>query len=160
MGLVHKILGKKTFEERERQRIELLKQLLILQQILIKRPEDYAKKIANDFYFDSITVSRRDGSVVISSGDGNGKSVQKVLDTIYEKFPDANFLLIKEDGHYTIVYPDGDMTYVFNSSGEVSLIEAKVAARNLQQIINKYRLNRNKNKIIASRSEIWERQLR
>lgn len=148
MSLFYKVLGKKTFEEKDRLRMEFLKQLLALQQILIKRPEDYAKKVASDFYFNSVAVLRKDGSVIMANNDENGNNGSiDFLNSVRSKFRDAHFMLVKENGHCNVIYSDDDLIYTFKAPGEISAIEAQAAARNLKKTIEKYRLNRRENKI-------------
>lgn len=149
MSFFYKVLGKKTLDEKERVRVEFLKQLLALREILIKRPEDYAKKIASDFFVDSVVVARKDGSIIMANKDENDTpAVLEFLNAACTTFQKADFFLIKEDGYCNAIYCDGDLVYAFKSPGEISAIEAKAAARDLKKSIEKYRLNRKGNKII------------
>lgn len=153
MGFFYKILGKRTEGEKEKLRVGFLKQLLALQQVLIKRPEDYAKKVASDFYFSSVAVSKKDGSLIMTNNGGDDTGSLDFLDAMQARFSDADFFLVKEDDHCNVFYSDDDYVYTFTSPGEISAIEAKAAARSLKSTIEKYRLNKGKQNNIYGKLE-------
>jgi hypothetical protein len=132
----YKIFGKKTQEEKERERIEILKQLLVLyKQLSVKKPEDLAKNIVNSFYLDSVLVSKKDGSVLMSTeGDSFETAVKdsSLLEYVSSEFPKTKFLIIKEEDGYNIICLEGGLVYHIKAPGEVSSIEVRTIVNRLR----------------------------
>jgi len=143
-GVWRKIIGKRTEDEKKDERVKFLKELLWMEiQKIAKKPADYVKNVAKDFYVDSLIISKKDGSVLMSSdGDGFASAVKgsSVYEYITSEFPDAKFLTIKDGSGYNIIYPVGDLVCLLRSSGEISDLEVKRIVQRLDEGIHKFAL--------------------
>jgi len=139
-----KIIGKKTPDQKRDERIRFLKELLWIEvQRISKKPAEYVKNVAKDFYVDSLIISKKDGSVLMSSdGDGFARAVKgsSICEYITSEFPDAKFMTIKDDSGYNIIYPVGDLVCLLRSSGEISDVEVKRIVQRLDEGIHKFGL--------------------
>lgn len=139
-----RVIGKKTDDEKTRERISFLKELLWIEaQRIAKKPAEYVKNVAKDFYVESLIISRRDGSVLMSSEkDAFAKSVKgsSVYEYISSEFPGAKFMTIKDENGYNIIYPVGDMVCLLRSSGEISDLEVKRIVDRLDEGVHKFGL--------------------
>jgi hypothetical protein len=140
----YRIVGKRTKEEKKSMRIELLKELLWVEtQRIAKKPSDYVSNVAKDFYVNSLIISKKDGSVLMSSdGDGFAKAVKgsSIYEYITSEFPDAKFMTIKDGKGYNVIYPVGDMICLLQSPGEISDIEVKRIVQRMDEGIHKFGL--------------------
>ena len=143
-GVWRKIVGKKTDDEKKEERVKFLKELLWVEvQKIAKKPADYVKNVAKDFYVDSLIISKKDGSVLMSSeGDGFANAVKgsSVYEYITSEFPGAKFLTIKDESGYNVIYPVGDLVCLLRSSGEISDLEVKRIVQRLDEGIHKFAL--------------------
>ena len=143
-GIWYNLIGKKTKDEKDKERIEFLKELLWIEvQKVAKKPGDYVKNLAKDFYVDSLIISKKDGSVLMSSeADAFTKAVKgsSVYEYITSEYPDAKILTIKDESGYNIIYPVGDLVCLLRSSGEISDLEVKRIVQRLDEGIHKFDL--------------------
>ena len=139
-----RVIGKKTKDEKTRERISFLKELLWIEaQRIAKKPSEYVKNVAKDFYVESLIISRKDGSVLMSSEkDAFAKSVKgsSVYEYISSEFPGAKFMTIKDEEGYNVIYPVGDMVCLLRSSGEISDLEVKRIVSRLDEGVHKFGL--------------------
>ena len=56
------------------------------------------------------------------------------------EFPDTRMMMIKNKDKYTVLYTENDLLYLFRTTGEVSIIEAKHIAKKLNKGIEEYSL--------------------
>ncbi|MBI1973944.1 hypothetical protein HYS54_03955 [Candidatus Micrarchaeota archaeon] len=137
--MLKKVVGKKPDEEKERERINFIKELLASQVLVKPTHSDWARAIAHNYSVDSIVVSRKDGSVLMSNTD---KAFERAVKTssLYEytrsEFPKAEMLLVKDGDDYNIVYPHGDMIYVLKSSASLSPTETEKIVEQLRAGLN------------------------
>jgi hypothetical protein len=139
-----KIIGKKAAEEKKTERIQFLKDLLWMEvQRIAKKPGEYACNVAKDFYVDSLIISKKDGSVLMSSdGDGFDRAVKgsSLYEYIASEMPGTKSLTIKDKNGYNIIYPVGDLVCLLRSSGEISDLEVKRIAERLNEGMQKFNL--------------------
>ncbi len=136
--VVYKILNKKTEEEKLRMKIRILKELLEeMEKEEPKTTQEHAERIAEQFYVDSVVVSKHDGSVVIGREEAFEKMVKasSLYEYINSEFPGTRMLLIKDRDKYNIIYAENDLLYFFKTSGEISSIEAKRMAERIREKI-------------------------
>ncbi|MFH0987123.1 MAG: hypothetical protein V1911_03710 [Candidatus Micrarchaeota archaeon] len=140
--LVYRAINKKTPEEKLKRRIEIIQEL-IAQHALPepKEPKQYAKNLATNFYLDSIVVSKKDGTIVMST-DGNSfdKAVKATSFCEYVKtnYPGTKFMTMKGNGKYDVLYNDGDLVFMFRSPGDISISETKRIAEQVRTGMEKY----------------------
>ncbi len=141
-GVWRKIVGKRSDEEKKDERVKFLKELLWMEvQKIAKKPTEYVKNLAKDFYVESLIISKKDGSVLMSSGgDGFADSVKgsSISEYIQSEYPDAKFTIIKDKNGYNYIYPVGDTVCLLRSSGEVSELEIKRMVQKLDEGIHKF----------------------
>ena len=139
-----KIIGKKTKEEKAGERVAFLKELLWVEvQRIARKPAEYVNNVAKDFYVESLIISKKDGSVLMSSDkDAFAKSVKgsSVYEYISSEFPGAKFLTIKDEEGYNVIYPVGDLVCLLRSSGEISDLEVKRIVDRLDEGVHKFGL--------------------
>ena len=139
-----KIIGKKSPDEKKSERIEFLKELLWVEiNKIAKKPNEYAKNLTKDFYVNSLIISKKDGSVLMSSdGDGFSKAVKgsSICEYISSEFPDTKMMTIKDSTGYNIIYPVGDLVCLLHSSGEISDMEVKRIVERLDEGMHKFDL--------------------
>jgi len=139
-----KVVGKKTQDEKRNERVEFLRELLWMEtQKIARKPAEYVKNIAKDFYVESLIISKKDGSVIMSSDDdGFARAVKgsSICEYVASEFPGAKFLTIKDETGYNIIYPVGDLICVLRSSGEISDIEVKKIFERLDEGMHKFAL--------------------
>jgi hypothetical protein len=139
-----RVIGKKTPDEKRDERIKFLKELLWTEvHKIVKKPADYVKNVEKDFYVDSLIISKKDGSVLMSSGgEGFAKAVKgsSICEYIQSEYPDAKFTVIKDKEGYNYIYPIGDLVCLLRSSGEISEIEVKRIIHKLDEGIHKFAL--------------------
>ena len=131
MGFLNKVFSRKTFEEKEKEYIEFIRELLARPKLPVKDPKslnDFAKNIAAEFLVDSITVARRNGSVLMTTGDNSFERAVKqssIYEFIASEFPKTKMLSIKDMDTYNIIYPQGDLIYMLKSSADISPTETR-----------------------------------
>lgn len=148
---IFKVINKKTPEEKLRRKIDVLRELIeIEKRKAAEEPEEYVKNIMEDFYVDSIVVSKMDGSVLMADNKDNAFEKAVKNTSLYEfvksEFPKAKTLTIKEEGKYNIIYIDNDLLYLIQTSGEISLAETKRIAQKLNTGIKDFSLDKFKEK--------------
>ena len=140
----YRIINKKTKEEKLAKKIEILKELIEIQKRETARePEQYVKNLMDDFYLDSIIVSKPDGSIIMTQDNTDNVSTKVTTNSsIYEKikseFPDVKMMTIKDDEKYNIIYTQDDLLYLFQSSGDISITETKRIAEKLNEGIKDF----------------------
>lgn len=140
----YRIINKKTKEEKLAKKIEILKELIEIQKRETARePEQYVKNLMDDFYLDSIIVSKPDGSILMTHDNTDNVSTKVTTNSsIYEKikseFPDVKMMTIKDDEKYNIIYTQDDLLYLFQSSGDISITETKRIAEKLNEGIKDF----------------------
>ncbi|MFH1240598.1 MAG: hypothetical protein V1672_05280 [Candidatus Diapherotrites archaeon] len=88
---------------------------------------------------DSILVTNRDGSVVVSS-EGNGMR-EAILGTslfnyIKSELPKSEGVLIKNKDDWFMLMPHNNLVYIIKSSSDLSTIELKALARELEKYLD------------------------
>ena len=139
------ILNKKTEKQKWLDKVRIINELLsVIQKPEAKESRQYAKNLATDFYLDSVIVSKKDGSILMNTEDGDAFEKMVKASSMYEyvnsEFPSTKMMMIKDKNKYTIIYTEGDLIYMFKTSGEVSSIEAKHIAKQLNQAVTDYKL--------------------
>ncbi|MBI4214880.1 hypothetical protein HY546_02705 [archaeon] len=134
-----KIVGKKTDEVKERERIKLIKELLSARALIKPNPNNWVDAIAHNHMLESVIVSKKDGSVLMSNAD---KAFEKSVkhSSLYEftrsEFPQAQMLLVKDGDNYNIIYPQGDSMFFLKSSASLSPTETEKIVQQLQSGLN------------------------
>lgn len=122
-----RLIGKKTVEEKERERINYIKELLSSYLALRPNSSDPVANVAYKHMLDSVIVSRKDGSVLATNTD---RAFEKAVrhSSLFEytraEFPKMQMLTIKDGDDYHLVYPNGDTIYLLKSSAALSQAEA------------------------------------
>lgn len=137
-NLTYSILNKKTEEQKWVDRIRVINELIAMQE----KPEanevvQFTKNIATDFYLDSVVVSKKDGSVLVNTENNDAFEKMVKATSMYEyinsEFPDTRMMLLKDKEKYTVLYTENDLLYMFKTTGEVSVIEAKQIAKQINK---------------------------
>ena len=139
------ILNKKTEKQKWLDKVRIINELLSqIEKPEAKEPKQYAKNLATDFYLDSVVVSKKDGSVLMNTEEGDAFEKMVKASSMYEyvnsEFPSTKMMMIKDKNKYTIIYTEGDLIYMFKTTGEMSAIEAKRIAQQLNQGMLEYKL--------------------
>lgn len=161
MGFINKLFGSKTLEEKEREYIAFIRELLARPEPPVKdpkTPDEFAKNIAAEFLVDSLVVARRNGSVLMSTEGNSFKRAVKnsgVYELISSEFPMTKMLSIKDNDSYNTIYPQGDLIYMFRSSADISLSETKCMVKKLNSGLDLRAMNNLLNaKVINPQSDI------
>lgn len=142
----YKIINKKTPEEKLRKKIEILKELIEIQKREVAHePKQYVKNLMEDFYLDSVIVSKPNGSILMTHDDSDNVSARVTkTSSIYEKikseFPSVKMMTIKDDEKYNILYAQDDLLYLFQTSGDMTITETKRVAEKLNEGIKDFSL--------------------
>jgi hypothetical protein len=124
--ILDKIVGKNHVENAER--VSELRSLLPETRSPPQKPKDFVRYIAQSFCFDSLTVSKKNGSVLLSTEE-NGLSEAEKLSSLYRaasgSMPKTKMLSLRDNDKYNIIYPDGDLLYIMRTPGEVSPLEIR-----------------------------------
>jgi len=144
--LFYKIINKKTKEEKLKQRIKILIELIEMQKREeAKEPEQYATNVIEDYSLDSVIVSKKDGSVLMTTEkqDAFEKAVKSTSlhEFIKTEFPDANLLIVKDKNNYNVLYTENGLTYIFRTSGDISAIETRQIVKKINEGIKNFKLN-------------------
>jgi len=144
--LFYKAINKKTREEKLEKRIKILLELIEMKQReKAKEPGQYASNVIEDYALDSFIVSKKDGSVLMSTEKEQAfeKAVKSTSlhEFIKSEFPDANLLIIKDKNNYNVLYTENDLTYIFRTSGDISAIETRQIVKKINEGIKNFKLN-------------------
>ena len=139
---LYSIVGKRTNQQREREKIEILKEIIIKKQRQkAKKLDDYAKEIAEDHYVDNITISKKDGNLLLSTtakGYPNAIKGSSIYEYIQSEFPEAKMIVVKDDKGYNNLYRHKNNIYNIESDGELSSIELKRIAERMDEGLDDY----------------------
>src|SRR3989344_4568612 len=129
-NIAFKLVGKKTPEQKKLERLEFIRELLAIQKLLknASKPEDLLGNIAKNFLVEKVMVSKKDGTVLMASGEDSFERAVKtssLIELINNEFPDTRFFMVKDAKGYKIFYLEGDFLYSISSAGEVSILETK-----------------------------------
>jgi len=144
--IIYRILNKKTKEEKLEKRIQILLELIEQKkrEKEAEEPDSYAKNIIEDYALDSVIVSKKDGSVLMSTEkqDAFEKAVKSTSlhEFIKTEFPNANLLIVKDKEHYNVLYTEDDLTYIFRTSGDISAIETRQIVKKINKGIENFNL--------------------
>ncbi len=135
--MMYRVINKKTPEQKWKKRIELIQELIEIQaREKPTKPNQCARNIAEDFYLDSAVVIRKDDGTILMStkGDSFDKIIKSTALTnqIQKEFPEVVHMVIKDNGHYNVLYTEGDLLYLLTTPGEISAIETKKIVENLK----------------------------
>ena len=144
MGVfLSKLIGKSTRAERERKKAAFIRELLRIKSLRNQKakPDEYIKNLAHDFLIDEMTVTKKDGSVLLTTDKTNAFKKAVASSSVYEfiksEYPDSKMLTIKDDNHYNIIYSEGNLIYIMKSTGEVTPIETKKIVEYVNGKLNK-----------------------
>src|SRR3989338_4164624 len=132
MGVfLSKLIGKSTRAERERKKAAFIRELLRIKSLRNQKakPDEYIKNLAHDFLIDEMTVTKKDGSVLLTTDKTNAFKKSE--------YPDSKMLTIKDDDHYNIIYSEGNLIYIMKSTGEITPIETKKIVEYVNGKLNK-----------------------
>lgn len=137
-NVAYSILNKKTTEQKWIDRIKLINELLAMEELPVaKDSKQLAKNLAKNFYLDSVVVSKKDGSILMNTEDADAFEKMVKATSMYEyintEFPNTRMMLLKDKNKYTVLYTEKDLIYMFKTSGEVSIIEAKQIAKQINK---------------------------
>jgi len=136
--LTHWILGKKTYEEKYKERLKFVKELLMTKQLIATTPQEHARNIADQFYVDSIVVSNGESELLNLGGNGKTTHLKDILAYVRGKLPETQMILIKDNDKYNVVYPHEGMVYNLETPGEISHLETKRFAERIHdQLVSK-----------------------
>lgn len=136
--ILHRLLGKRTKDEKKQARLKYIRELMAMHKKKIEK--DLAKRTANEYFVDGLTVSKHDGSVLISNEDGafpKATRSSSLLEYVNAEIPNTNFLVARSDNGYHVIYKEGDLLYIIKSSGDISIVEAKALARQVSNGMKK-----------------------
>ncbi len=143
--IAYKILNKKTKEEKLEKRIQILLELIEQKKREeAKEPDGYVKNVVEDYALDSVIVSKKDGSVLMSTEKEQAfeKAIKStsLQEFIKTEFPNANLLIVKDKEHYNVLYTEDDLTYIFRTSGDISAIETRQIVKKINKGIQNFNL--------------------
>jgi len=130
-SLCRGIAGTKSIAQKERERINFIKELLAIydrKKIKEKDMHDCAKNIAAEFFVDEIVASRNGDEITINSEKRVSPPVdqqKEMFNAIREKYPEADMLTVKNNGKYDILYFEKDTLYSLKAAGDISSLEVK-----------------------------------
>ncbi|MCR4335467.1 MAG: hypothetical protein NUV57_02930 [archaeon] len=93
---------------------------------------------------DDIVVATQNGSAVVST---NGNSVTKAVsgaamfNYIQSEHPKSESVMIKSDGHWNMIFPDKDKLYIVKASSDLSVIELRSLAKEIDVFLGAKNLN-------------------
>lgn len=161
MGFLDRFLGKKSFEDKESAYIEFIKELLERPKPPVKNPktmDEFAKNVAAEFLVNSITVAKRNGSILMTTEDNSFEKAVKqssIYEFIASEFPKTKMLSIKDVDTYNIIYPQGDLIYMLKSSADVSPAETKRIVQQLNSSMDLKAMDNILNaKVVNSKEDI------
>lgn len=131
--LFYHLIGKKTPEEKIRERIRIINEL-VQEKGREEGSESKIERIKNDFYLDGLVVADEDGEVLESNGgrDEFERVVKEpgLLEYINENLPETEVLKLRKEDQNHIIYNQEDKIYFMRTPGTVSTPE-------MQRIIQK-----------------------
>lgn len=140
--IYYRMINKKTPEEKLLRKIEILKELIeVKKKAEAKIPSEYVQNVMDDFYLDSVIVTKADGSVVMANEKGAFEKAVKnssLYEFIKSEFPKAKMLMVKDDDKYNVVYRHGDLLFLMQTSGEISVAEVRAVVKKLTKGLEKF----------------------
>ena len=140
--ILYTIIGKKTTKQKEQEKIKILKEIIQKQkQQQANHAHEHAQNIAQDHYVDQITVAKPNGNIVTGTNNKNYPQAIKsssIYEYIQSEYPGTRMLTIKDKDKYNTIYQHNNKIYHIETQGELSLIETKKIAQQLEQGIQKY----------------------
>ena len=130
-NLARRLMGRKTLEQERAERMNYLKELLVVPEVDIIPPsagKKYFNKLVDEFTVSSLIVAKSDGSVVASSDDNGFSQAVKgssLFEYISAELPDAKYLLIKNDEKVYAIYPHNDLLYIIQTTGTINPLELR-----------------------------------
>ena len=108
-NIAFKLVGKKTPEQKKLERLGFIRELLAIQKLLknASKPEDLLGNIAKNFLVEKVMVSKKDGTVLMASGEDSFERAVKtssLIELINNEFPDTRFFMVKDAKGYKIFY--------------------------------------------------------
>ena len=138
------VIGIKSKQEKERERINFIKELLSIyekKKIKEKDVHDHAKNIASDFFVDEVVASKNGGDVVINSEKRvrlPTESNSEFFNQIKQKFPETKMVTLKIGEKYHTYYIDNETLYNMRSNGSISSLEAKKIVERIDKGMDKW----------------------
>lgn len=142
MELIYTIVGKKTQNQKEREKVDMLREIIMkkAREKAIKM-DQYAKYLADDHYVGDITVSKIDGDMVLSTQEKaypNAVKGSSIYEYIQSEFPEAKMIVVKDDEGYKNIYRHNNKIYNIESDGELSSIEMRRIAQRMDEGLKEY----------------------
>ena len=141
------IFNKKTEKQKERKKLAILAELIkIKEREAAKESKQYVRNVQEDYYVDSIVVSKNDGEVVMTTEDKAFERAVRsssLMEYIKSEFPDTTMMIVKDKDKYNVLYTEGDLLYSFNAPGEVSVMETKQIAKQIRAGLKQFPVKKN-----------------
>jgi hypothetical protein len=131
-----RISGRKTLEDERLERMMMLREMLAPGQSRAVKPgltEDYFSKLADDFTVNNLTLAKKSGSVVASSGKGEklAQEASAIFKAVESKIPDASLVMVKTKDRVEVVAPNNGSLVVVDSPGSISPIEVRALLKRI-----------------------------
>jgi len=143
-SLYNGMTGTKNQRQKERERINFIKELLAIydrKKIKEKDLHDHAKNIASDFFVDEIVGAKNGGEITVNSEKRVKPPIeqhQEMFNLIKEKYPEATMFTVRNNGKYDVFYYDKDTLYNLKSTGDVSSLEVKKMVERINDGMTKW----------------------
>lgn len=118
-------IGKKTPEEKIRERIKIIQQLVKEREQSTE--ETTTQEMKRKFYLDALAVANKDGEILEREGEEDFQEIlknQHIYNYITES-PETEMLTIRNNGSNQVLYNHGNRLYLMKTPGTISKPEIK-----------------------------------
>jgi hypothetical protein len=132
---VRKLRGETSLEAERQERMAMLREMLHPGETTHVKPgltAAYFGKLARDFALSSVSLTKRNGSMLASSAKKDASTESRVFDSVSSQLPGAKYLLIKCENKTHVIYPDNGSLLIVEAAGNVSPIEMKALLRKVR----------------------------
>lgn len=130
-----KLRGEDSLEKERQERMAMLREMLHPGETKHVKPgltAAYFGKLAHDFAVSSVSLTKRNGSMLASSGKKDTSTESRVFDSVTSQLPGTKYLLIKCENKTHVIYPDNGSLLIVEAAGNVSPIEMKALLRKVR----------------------------
>lgn len=125
-------IGRKTPEEKIRDRVKVIKQL-VQEKTQKNQAQNEIEGVKKEFYLDGLMITDKNGKILKSNG-GEKEFKETIKKTgihkyIDEELPETEIFTFRSNGQNYIIYNEEDKMYFMKTPGSISTVEIRRIAQ-------------------------------